>query len=81
MSSKKHIKVLSHASDCPQWEVVESKVQLTLSNGSDLETATLEGDVEPTGVYHYLRCVTTGKFYPIHIVVPEHDHLTWVDKK
>jgi hypothetical protein len=81
MTTKTHLKVLTHASDCPQWEVVESKKALTLSDDADLETATQADDVEPSKVYHYLRCVTTGKFYPIHIEVPEHDHLTWVDRK
>jgi len=73
------IKVLTHASDCPQWEVIESDVKLPVSVEGDLETATEDSDVEPDGkTYHYLRCVTTGKHYPIHIVVPEHDHLDWV---
>jgi hypothetical protein len=72
------IKILKHASDCPKWEVLESDVKLSVSAEGDLETATEDSDVEPSGVFHYLRCVTTGKHYPIHIAVPSHDHLDWV---
>lgn len=72
------IKVLTHKTDCPQWEVIESDVKLSVSEEGDLETATDDSDVEPSGVFHYVRCLTTGKHYPIHIVVPEHDHLDWV---
>lgn len=75
------IKSLTHKSDCPQWEVIESDVKLPVSVEGNLETATEDDDVEPNGVtFHYLRCVTTGKHYPIHITVPEHDHLNWVSE-
>ena len=74
------IKILSHKSDCPKWEVLMSAVPLTLSKENDHEQATLKSDVEADGKYHYLRCVTTGKVYPIHLEVPGHDHLTWVDE-
>ena len=72
-------KVLScKCGDCADWEVVELIGDLDAENAEHVDS-TDATDIEPDNVTkHYLKCKTCGVLYPIHISIPEHDHLEWV---